>query len=130
MLGLESKIFDLRDLQMLIGAHDIHFSCCIPGQYKNQRSFQERIDRLEEKLDLETLKPFKPSGHAFVCFDSTRSVNQVLQHYRVTPIQYARLLCLQLKDKIESCFAQCSGNPRDRVQSTFIKFDELDAQVQ
>jgi len=30
------------------------------------------------KLQEESLKPFKPSGHAFVCFDSTKSVNEVI----------------------------------------------------
>ena len=74
------------------------------------------------------MKPFKPSGHAFVCFDSIKSVNLVLQHFRVTPVQYAKLMCLQLSDKVTQCLSTVTQ--RERVQSTFVKFEEQDAQVQ
>ncbi len=81
-LELESKILDLKDLQMLITAQtysgEAYFNCCIPHRLKNPTLFEERMDRLENKLLDETLKPFKPSGHAFVCFDSIKSVNLVL----------------------------------------------------
>ena len=77
-LELEGKILDLKDLQMLISAQDNNFSCCVPRQLKNHDTFQSKMDRLEGRLINETLKPFKPSGHAFVCFDSIKSVNLVL----------------------------------------------------
>lgn len=70
------------------------------------------------------MKPFKPSGHAFVCFNSIKSVNIVLNHFRVTPLHYAKLMCLQLKDKVRDCFSQ---QARSRGQSTFIQFNEMDA---
>jgi hypothetical protein len=63
---------------MLISASDNSYNCCVPRQLKNQVTFQQKMDRLENKLIDETLKPFKPSGHAFVCFDSIKSVNMVL----------------------------------------------------
>lgn len=125
-LELEGKILDLKDLQMLISASDNSYNCCVPRQLKNQVTFQRKMDRLENKLIDETLKPFKPSGHAFVCFDSIKSVNMVLQHFRVTPIQYAKLVCLQLRDKITACLNFTDSN-RSRIQSTFIKFEEIDA---
>jgi len=28
------------------------------------------MSSLEDKIDAEIVKPFSPSGHAFVCFDS------------------------------------------------------------
>jgi hypothetical protein len=69
------------------------------------------MDRLENKLIEETLKSFKPSGHAFVCFDSIKSVNLVLQHFKLTPGRYAKLLGIQIKEKLSSCV---SGSERDR----------------
>ena len=49
------------------------------------------------------MKPFKPSGHAFVCFDSTKSVDVVLQHFKMSPWAYVKLMCLQIRDKIRLC---------------------------
>ena len=95
-LDLEGKILDLKDLQMLVTAQtssgEAYFNCCIPSQLKNPESFQYKMDRLENKLLDETLKPFKPSGHAFVCFDSIKSVNLVLQHFKMTPGRYCKLM--------------------------------------
>jgi len=66
---------------MLMNAEDghmVHFNCCIPKRYQNPDSFKKRMEHLENKLLDETLKPFKSSGHAFVCFDSVKSVNVAL----------------------------------------------------
>lgn len=75
---------------MLINASDAsgegYFNCCIPLRYRNPESFKNRVDHLETKLLDETLKPFKSSGHAFVCFDSVKSANLVLQKFRIGPI--------------------------------------------
>jgi hypothetical protein len=79
------------------------------------------MEKLENKLLDETLKPFKPSGHAFVCFDSIKSVNLVLQHFKLTPARYAKLLGNQIKEKVSSCI---STSERDRGQSTFKKFED------
>ena len=35
-------------------------------------------------------------------------------------------MCIQLRDKIRGCIYR---QQRDRIQSTFIKFEEIDAQV-
>ncbi len=88
---------------------------------KNPSLFDERMEKLENKLLDETLKPFKPSGHAFVCFDSIKSVNLVLQHFKLTPARYAKLLGNQIKEKVSSCI---STSERDRGQSTFKKFED------
>eukprot|EP00347_Sterkiella_histriomuscorum_P002304 403368673 len=130
-LVIEGKIKDIKDLQMLIDASgegkDQYFNCCIPQRYKDPQAFQRKLDKLEQKLNEETMKPFKPSGHAFVCFDSIKSVNEVINSFRLGPSQYAKLLCLQIRDKLQAVLHQPQ---RDRVQSTFIKFEEMDAQVQ
>lgn len=69
-------------MQMLLSsANEVKerkFFCCVPSRYKNPDSYHNKLDKLEDKLLRETLKPFKPSGHAFVCFDSVKSVNMVL----------------------------------------------------
>ena len=67
---------------MLLSTNDPkerRFFCCVPKRYKDIDSYNNKLDRLDDKLLKETLKPFKPSGHAFVCFDSVKSVNIVLQ---------------------------------------------------
>lgn len=73
---------------------------CLPNRYKDQDYVQSKIDKLEQKSLDETIKPFRPSGHAFVCFDSIKSVNIVLNHFRMSPWKYAKLFCLHLRDKI------------------------------
>jgi hypothetical protein len=36
--------------------------------------FEEKLEHYEEKLLDETLKPFIPSGHAFITFDSIEAL--------------------------------------------------------
>jgi hypothetical protein len=72
------------------------------------------MDELEDKLMQEILKPFQPSGHAFVCFNSIQSVNLVQQHFKMTPKRFFQILCIQFKEKFTGLRGQ-----RDRVHSTF-----------
>jgi hypothetical protein len=52
------------------------------------------MEELEDKLMQEILKPFQPSGHAFVCFNSIQSVNLVQQHFKMTPKRFFQILCI------------------------------------
>ena len=59
-----------------------------PKMWKKMWSLEEREkmghegrEEYEEKLLDETLKPFVPSGHAFVCFDSSKSVESCERHF-------------------------------------------------
>ena len=80
-LRLEGKIQDLKDLDALMTAQtssgESYFNCCIPRRYRDHRTYQLRMDELEDKLMHEILKPFELSGHAFVCFNSIQAVNMV-----------------------------------------------------
>jgi hypothetical protein len=66
--------------------------------------FEEKLERLEEKLIDETLKPFEPSGHAFVCLDSAGSVKACEQHFKVAAFDYIKYSCWMLKEKLRTCF--------------------------
>jgi len=59
--------------------------CFIPKKYKEERSYEVEWDRLENKMNDETMRPFVNSGHAFVCFDSVNSLNLIVKHFRITP---------------------------------------------
>lgn len=116
---------------MLITAQDSssYANCFIPRRYTNSEKFDIKMAKLEEKMLQETLKPFKPSGHAFVCFDSVKSASLCMSKFRIGPISYLKLMFLQLRDKIKNCFNPHYRN-RSRIQSTFIKFEDLDARSQ
>jgi hypothetical protein len=85
MLEVELEIKDLKDLHMLLSMDSNLTGCCtpfIPKRYKEQDAYEIAIDRLEEQLHKETMKPYTNSGHAFVLFDSVSSLNAVLKHYQ------------------------------------------------
>ena len=69
----------MKELKMLLTAKDpsgkSYSSLCIPKKYTDQDRFELQLNELEDQQLQETLKPFKPSGHAFVCFDSVKSLN-------------------------------------------------------
>ena len=58
-----------------------------------------------------------------MCFDSVKSVNAVLQAFKLGPVQYGKLLCVQLSDKIQSCLIR--QQQRNRRVSTFMVLDDL-----
>ena len=98
------------------------FFCCVPSQYLEVSKFEEKLERLEEKLIDETLKPFEPSGHAFVVLDSVASVRACEQHFKVTAFDYVKFTCFMLKEKLTSCFGLFGGSSRLRSKSTLFKF--------
>jgi len=68
------------------------------------------MDEYNEKLDNETMKPLLfNSGHAFVCFDSVTSLNQIIKHFKTTPAQHIKIFCVSVKDKITSCCGKRTG---------------------
>ena len=92
IFNIEVKIRDLKDLNMLMINEDSRFYCCIPGKYKNLASFESTLEKYEEELVLETMKPFTSCGHAFVCLDSIYSVDACLTRFRTKPKAYLTYL--------------------------------------
>ena len=68
------KIRDLKYTQMLVESADQPFFCCLPSKLLEESRFEQKLEHYEEKLLDETLKPFVPSGHAFVTFDSMEAL--------------------------------------------------------
>lgn len=56
---------------------DGNTNCFVPGKYKDQAYIESQLEIFEQELLQETMKPFLPSGHAFVCFDSISTVDAV-----------------------------------------------------
>ena len=54
------------------------FNACIPSKYKDPKKCEQQLEYLEENLNKESTKPFTPSGHAFVTFDSIRATERVI----------------------------------------------------
>ena len=68
---------DIKYLNMLLSASDRHFACCVPDIGSNELQLQQ----LEESLAEEALKPFEPSGHAFVTFDSSVAADACVKKF-------------------------------------------------
>lgn len=82
---------------------------------------------MEDKLLDETIKPFVPSGHAFVTFDSSVAADACVKKFQIGPMEYLKYFYQQVKEKICGCFSRSrNGTRRSRTLSTFIKFEDLD----
>ena len=113
-------------------ANQERFFCCLPSKYLADSTFEKKIEKLEDRLIDETLKPFVPSGHAFVCFDSTRSLEACLAKFRMGPCDYAKYVSLYMWEKITSCFSRCSGDAeinRSRTKSTLFRYGEIEDEL-
>lgn len=101
------------------------FFCCVPSKYLEVSKFEEKLEKLEEKLIDETLKPFEPSGHAFVCLDSAGSVNACVSHFKVTAWDYVKFTCQIIAEKFTSCFGLFNRSNRSiRSKSTLFNFSD------
>lgn len=109
---------------MMTQSADQPFFCCVPGKYLVVSKFEEKLEKLEEKLIDQTLKPFEPSGHAFVCLDSVTSVRVCQQYFKVTVFDYVKFSCQLLKEKCTTCFGLFDAPSRFRSQSTLFKHDD------
>ena len=69
---------DIKYLNMLLNTQEQHFFCCVP---KNMKEIALCELQLEDKLLDETMKPFVPSGHAFVTFDSSLAADACLKKF-------------------------------------------------
>ena len=104
------------------------FFCCVPGKYLEVSKFEEKLEKLEDKLIDQTLKPFEPSGHAFVCLDSTGSAKVCSEHFTVTAFDYVKHSCVMIWEMIVSCFGliKSSDLARGRSKSTLFKYNDQD----
>lgn len=66
------------------------------------------------------MKPFLPSGHAFVCLDSVESAVACIEFFKASAKEYCNYVGHFCKDKC--C---CNGDTRLRAKSTFTKFEDL-----
>ena len=69
----------------------------------------KQMNKYENQLYGETMKPFINSGHAFVCFDSVNSLNVINKHFRLTPTQHFKIFLIGIKDKFSGFLDWISG---------------------
>lgn len=124
IFNIEVKIRDLKDLNMLMINEDTRAYCCIPSKYKNIESFEMALEKYEEELVQETMKPFVPCGHAFVCLDSIYAVEACINKFKLKPKAYLSYL-QEFAGSVSNVFRIPLQSGRDRNISTFIKMDEL-----
>jgi hypothetical protein len=108
--------------------------CFIPRKYRDPEIYQQKMEKYENMLLDETMKPFINSGHAFVSFDSVNSLNTIVKHFRMTPSQHVKVFFLGVKDKIVKFIAWISGkdtnsqhqifDSRGRARSNFLRSSE------
>ena len=126
MVEIESKARDLKYVQMMTMSAEQPFFCCVPSKYLEVSKFEEKLEKLEEKLIDQTLQPFEPYGHAFVCLDSVGSVKACEQHFKVTAWDYIKFTCFVIKEKITTCCGLFDPAVRRRSKSTLCKFDGVE----
>jgi hypothetical protein len=103
------------------------FQCLLPNYLKDPDKLIEAKNLLDNEMQKETEKPFLASGHAFVCFDSGRSLQYCLQEFkRMSIINAIQVSCISLRDKIKSYFT----STRTRATSTFGKYIEMDIETE
>ena len=73
--------------------------CFIPRKYRDPEIYQQKMEKYENNLLDETMKPFINSGHAFVCFDSVNSLNTIVKYFRMQPTQLIKVFLIGIKDK-------------------------------
>lgn len=83
--------------------------CFIPRKYRDPEIYQQKMEKYENNLLDETMKPFINSGHAFVCFDSVNSLNTIVKHFRMTPTQHIKVFLIGIKDKFNIFIDWISG---------------------
>lgn len=83
--------------------------CFIPRKYKDPVIYEQKMNKYENQLYEETMKPFINSGHAFVCFDSVNSLNVINKHFRLTPTQHFKIFLIGIKDKFSGFLDWISG---------------------
>jgi hypothetical protein len=103
ILDIEAKKRDLSDLNMLLVNKNTSFSCCIPSRISDQKKLEALIERYDEQLYEETMKPFVPSGHAFVCLQSMESVEACVNHFRASPFSYVSYMWQRTKVLFYTC---------------------------
>lgn len=93
------------------------------------------MDKYENELLEETMRPFINSGQAFVCFDSVASLKIVLKHFRPTPLQHVKIFFLGIKDRGQHFFRWITGrddasqhqlfDSRGRARSNFLQQNDI-----
>jgi hypothetical protein len=73
---------------------------CVPKSLQDTTKYEAKLDKYEEKLVAATMKPFLPSGHAFVCFDSVESAVACIEHFKAGAKEYCNYL-------LHTCKEQC-----------------------
>ena len=53
-----------------------------PPIYQSMESMEQELDRLDDKIHKEIMKPVYSSGHAFICFDSLLSSYKILTNFQ------------------------------------------------
>ncbi len=103
------------------------FRCLLPGYLKNPGKALEAKNRLDNEIQKETESPFLASGHAFVCFDSTFSMQYCLQEFkRVSLLDALQMTCISIRERCKACFTAT----RPRMTSTFGKYIEMDLETE
>ena len=103
------------------------FRCLLPGYLKDPNKASDAKNRLDNEIQKETEIPFLASGHAFVCFDSTLSMQYCLQEFkRVSLFDALHMTCISLRERCRACFA----GTRPRMTSTFGKYIEMDIETE
>jgi len=103
------------------------FRCLLPGYLKDAEKAQEAKNRIDNEIQKETETPFLASGHAFVCFDSTLSMQYCIQEFkRVSLLDALQMVCIGMREKCKACFT----STRPRMTSTFGKYVEMDLETE
>lgn len=123
-LYYEKKRKEIQDLRLLVTKS--RRTCrrfCFSSIYWSERTVEEELNKIENKLDKLTEEPVYSSGHAFICFDSLTAAYSILEMFHKNWLR-------NLKVKFMSLFDFNKQKKKiDAKGETFQQFtDEFDAQ--
>ena len=126
ILEIETKMRDMKDLNELLYSGNTQSQCFIPSKYKDIDKFAAKMEQYDEKLVMETMKPYVPSGHAFVCLDTLSSVEACVSHFKLTPWRYVQFIWSAIRDNCCTCCGLFGTRSRVRNQSSFLDTDDIE----
>jgi hypothetical protein len=117
-----NEIVDIRDL-ISIKEDTLSRRLFFPRIFRTEKSIQEKLEHVENKIQEATENPVYSSGHAFVCFDSLLSAYKCLNAFQDGAI---KKLNLRLKFLWQDFNKKINNK---KIKSSFRHFDEEDLEV-
>ena len=104
MFDVENEMRDYEEHMKLSAMEPCLKTTIVPKKYRTTEYYARKIDQCKIDQEELLLEKTKPSGHAFVVFDSSEAANFILNRYNLSLFDTAKLMCHMFGDTISSLF--------------------------